>query len=105
MCFSYTDDYVEGNLASCGYLSLGGDYRASYGSSSVKLIVNTDDGSFVDPKDSESLCGYVVMSQNIAPNTELKLEFTKKSDGTEYDNLVDRQSIEEIELYVRSLDS
>ena len=61
--------------------------RASYGSSFVKLIVNTDDGSFVDPKEPESLRGYVVISQNVVPNTELKLEFMKKSDGTEYDNL------------------
>ena len=86
-------------------MSLGGDYRDSYGASTVKLIINTEDGSFVDLKEPESLRNYVVTSQNIAPNTELKLVFTKQSDGTEYDTLVETQSIEEIELFVKRLDS
>lgn len=96
----YIRNYIGRNLATCGYVSLGGDFRDSYGSSSLKLVIIADDGSYIDPEDIESLQNFVVKNQNITPNTELKLEFMKKSDGSEYDNLVDNQSIEEIELYV-----
>lgn len=96
----YIRNYIGRNLATCGYASLGGDFRDSYGSSSLKLVIIADDGSYIDPEDIESLQNFVVKNQNITPNTELKLEFMKKSDGSEYDNLVDNQSIEEIELYV-----
>jgi len=96
----YIRNYIGLNLATCGYVSLGGDFRDSYGSSSLKLVIIADDGSYIDPEDIESLQNFVVKNQNITPNTELKLEFMKKSDGSEYDNLVDNQSIEEIELYV-----
>lgn len=96
----YIRNYIGRNLATCGYASLGGDFRDSYGSSSLKLVIIADDGGYIDPEDIESLQNFIVKNQNITPNTELKLEFMKKSDGSEYDNLVDNQSIEEIELYV-----
>lgn len=99
----YIADYVGRNLAACGYVSWGGDYRASYGATSLKFIIVADDGSYIDPEDFESLQNFVVTGQNISPNTELRLEFLKKSDGTEYDNLVDSQNIEEIELYVKRI--
>ena len=84
-------------------MSLGGDLRDSYGAASVKFVIIADDGSYVDPEDSKSLKGFVVTNQNISPNTELNLTFLKDSEGVEYDNLVDSQSIEEIELYVQRL--
>ena len=59
--------------------------------------------SFVDPADKESLKQHVVTAQNIAPNTELKLTFAQYSDGTEASGVVDRQNIEEIELYVKRI--
>ena len=99
----YIADYVGRNLATCGYVSLGGDYRVHYGATTLKFIIVANDGSYIDPEDSEGLRNFVVTSQNILPNTELTLEFLKKSDGTEYDNLVDSQGIEEIELYVKRI--
>ena len=99
----YIADYVGRNLASCGYTSMGGDLMHKYGEGIIELIIVADDGSFVDPEDTEALKNYVVTGQSIAPNTELKLTFDKDSDGVEYDNLVESQNIEEIELTVKRL--
>lgn len=99
----YISDYVGRNLANCGYVSLGGNYLAEYGKTTVKLVIVTDDGSYVDFSDKESLKQYVVTGQSIAPNAELKLVFDKDSNGNEYDNLVESQNIDEIELYVKKL--
>lgn len=99
----YIADYVGRNLASCGYTSMGGDRRVKYGEANLKLIIIPEDGSFIEPDDAEILKSYVVTSQNVAPNTELKLVFDKDSNGVEYSNLVDSQSIEEIELYVKKI--
>ena len=101
----YIADYVGRNLANCGYTSMGGDLMHKYGEGIVELIIVADDGSFVDPTDTDSLKNYVVTGQSVSPNTELKLVFDKDSDGKEYDSLVDTQNIEEIELYVTKLSS
>ena len=74
-----------------------------YGAAVVELIIVVDDGSYVDPSDEELLKCYVVMDQGIAPNTELTLVFDKDSNGVEYDNLVETQNIEEIEVYVKRI--
>lgn len=97
----YIGDYVGRNLADCGYISLGGDLMDTYGAAYIKIIIVAEDGSFIDPENAELLKNYVVTKQNIKPNTELKLVFLKNSEGVEYDNLVEWQSIEEIELYVK----
>lgn len=99
----YIADYVGRNLASCGYTSMGGDLMHKYGEGIIELVIVADDGSFIDPEDTEALKNYVVTGQSIAPNTELKLTFDKDSDGVEYDNLVESQNIEEIELTVKRL--
>ena len=99
----YISDYVGRNLANCGYVSLGGDYLAEYGKTTIRLVIVTDDGSYVDFGEEETLKQYVVKGQSIAPNTELKLVFDKDSNGNEYDNLVESQNIDEIELYVKKL--
>lgn len=99
----YIRDYVGRNLANCGYTSIAGFLVDSYGDGYLEFVIVADDGSYVDPEDTESLRNYVVVQQNIAPNTELKLTFSKDSDGVEYSNLVNSQNIEEIELYVKAL--
>lgn len=100
----YIADYAGRNLASCGYTSLGGDLRVNYGAANIKFVIVTDDGSFVDPNDMEQLKNYVVTAQNIAPNTEMTVVMLKDSEGNEYSNLTESQSIEEIELYVKQVD-
>lgn len=99
----YIADYTGRNLANCGYISWGGDLMDEYGEAVVELVIVSEDGSFVDPEDMESLKGYVVTSQSVTPNSELKLTFEKDSDGIEYDSLVESQNIEEIELIVKPI--
>ena len=54
----------------------------------------------MDIHDDSALKNYVVTSQSIDPNSELKMTYSVDSEGNEYDNLIDTQNIEEIELYV-----
>ena len=102
---SYVKDYVGRNLANCGYISMGGDFRDVYGESNIKLIIVPDDGSFFDTDDEsidELLKQYVITGQSALPNTEIKFEFAKNSEGEEY-RWTSWQSREEIELYVKRI--
>jgi len=103
---SYVKDYVGRNLASCGYISMGGDFRDVYGESNIKLVIVPDDGSYFDLEDEnieELLKEYVVTGQSASPNTEIKFEFAKNSEGKEY-SWTSWQSREEIELYITLID-
>lgn len=100
----YIQNYVGKNLASVGYQSLGGDYRDAYGAGSLEFILVSEDGSYIDTSDSSVLKQYVITDQDIAPNTELKLNYMTDSSGEEYSNLVDSQSYETITLTVAHLD-
>ena len=100
----YIQNYVGKNLASFGYTSMGGDRRDKYGQSSIKLNLVTDDGTYIDPENGDVLQQYVVVSQDIAPNAEMRLTYLKDSDGNEYSNLIDSQTYNGITLYVRKLD-
>lgn len=97
---SYIADYVGRTLAQCGYISLAGKLMDQYGKAYVYLAVYSDDGSYIDVQDENTLKNYMVTSQSLAPNTEIKMEYMLDSKGNEYDNLIDNQNIEEIELYV-----
>ena len=100
----YIRDYTGRNLASCGYLSMGGNRMDHYGAGYIKFVIVSDDGTYIDPKDTELLKSYVITGQSIAPNTELKYVFATDSKGIEYENLVSSQNIEEIELTVKPID-
>lgn len=84
---------------------MAGDFRDTYSDGTVKFVIVTDDGSFVDVSDEEALKKYIVIDQNIEPNTEFKLEYSQDETGVEYSNLVSSQNINEIELYVSSIDN
>ncbi len=96
----YIKNYVGKNCASFGH-TWGSRYD-KYGEAEVNFVFVTEDGSFVDPWDDESLKQYVVTAQSIKPNTELKLVFKTNDDGTEGDTVAS-QNIEEIELYVKRI--
>lgn len=100
----YVQDYIGRNVAGFGYTSLGGDRLERYGAGYLELIFVTEDGIFIDIEDESFLQKYVVTGQNIAPNTEIKYVFSKDSKGKEYSNLVDNQSVRQIDLTVRRLD-
>ena len=95
----YIKNYVGRNCATIGYFTVGGFINESYGDGYIKLIIITEDGSFVD---SDTLKDYVVIEQSVAPNTELKYVF---SDNEKYSNLVVSQNIEEIEILVKRVDA
>ena len=97
---NYVRDYVGRNLSQCGYVNVFGDLIQQYGTAYIDLVVNAEDGSFVDVKDEDSLKNYVVTRQSIAPNTELKMTFEKDSQGKEAIDEIHAQSIEKIDLSV-----
>lgn len=98
----YVRDYVGRNLAYCGYTSMGGDRIDKYGAAAVKLVLVSDDGSYVDIEDKDNVKNYVVKKQNIAPNTEIKFEREKDENGKEY-SFAKNQNIDEIELHLASI--
>lgn len=97
----YVKSYTGSNLANVGYVSLGGDLRDAYGASNVKLVPVCVDGSYVDVSSKEALKDYVVIGQNLKPNTEIRLAFELDENGEEYDNLVSSSSIDAIVLLVK----
>ena len=101
----YVKDYVGRNLTTCGYYSLGGTYNDHYGQGYVKFDIVPDDGSYIDPEDTAALSQYVVTSQSVEPNTAIQMTFMTDSEGKEYDNLVQTQSLESITLAVSKVPS
>lgn len=98
----YMPDFVGRNLATCGYISLGGDLRFRLGEANCKIVIVTADGSYVDIE-KDIIKNYVVYAQNVEPNSEFKIEYEKDSEGNEYDNLIEHQSYDEIDLYVKAI--
>lgn len=99
----YIRDYVGRNAASFGEYS--GEKRIDeYGEGKLKIEFTSEDGSYVDATDINALKDYIVVEQDIAANSELKYEYTKNSNGKEYDNLINSQNYETIYLTVRKLD-
>lgn len=97
----YVKDYVGRNLATCGYLSLGGTYNDHYGQGYIQFDITADDGSYIDVEDEASLRSYVVTGQSVEPNSPITFEFmVDSSTGEEYSNLVQSQSVESINLTV-----
>lgn len=101
----YVGKYIGMNAATIGYTSLGGDRMLEIGAGHLQITYVTADGIYVGADDEENLKNYVVTAQSIEPNTEVKLTFQKDSDGEEYDNLVDFQSFDKIDLAVKKVGS
>lgn len=100
---AYINNYVGMNAASVGYTSLAGERRDTLGESTVLLEYVTEDGSYVGPDDEDNLKNYVVTAQNVEPNTEVQLGFSKDSNGNEFDSLVNYQTVDEIDLAVKKV--
>lgn len=99
----YVNNYVGQNLASFGYTSMGGDRMDEYGEGLLKIIPVTEDGSYINIEKDKELAEYMVVAQDLEPNTEIKYIFEKDSKGKEYDNLIDSQNYEEIVLLCRKV--
>lgn len=90
----YIRNYAGRNLNNCGYTAMTGDRREAYGNATVILELVSDDGTFIDIKDEESLKKYVVTEQSVEPNTKLTFDIG------EYD-IVSNQNIQTMELHVK----
>ena len=99
----YVKDYVGMNAASAGYTSMDGFRRDEYGKSNLKLVYVATTGEFLDPEDEDQLKEYVVVGQNLQPNTEIKFTYSLDENGEEYENLVSDRSYEEIVLSVAKI--
>lgn len=99
----YIRNYVGRNLSFAGYTSLGGQRMDAYGPGHVQLVLVANDGSYVDIEDEEQIKSYVVVRQDVAPNTPLRFTMRKDSKGHEYDNLVDTQTVRKITLYLEKV--
>lgn len=99
----FIKDYVGRNLADCGYLSLANTFNDSYGPTYIKFDIVSEDGAYIDPTDSSAPASYVVVSQNVAPNSEIKLVYSTDSNGEESSNLVSSKSIDSVALTVKKI--
>lgn len=93
-------DYVGRNAASFGITS-GSERIDEYGVANLRISFTSTDGSFVDINDNKKLKAYVVIDQDIEPNTELEIRYDTDSSGKEYDSFIQYQNYEEINLTVQ----
>ena len=100
----YIRNYVGKNLCAIGYTSMGGERRDSYSDTNIKLVLSTTDGTYVDVEDDAQMACYVVTRQDVAPNSEMKLVYTKDSKGKEYSNLVDSKSYDQVVLTLKKIE-
>ena len=77
----YVKDYVGKNVASLGYTSMGGDRMDSYGEGLLKLVLVNESGKYIDISNEDELKKYVVVAQNVKPNTEIKYTFETDENG------------------------
>ena len=96
-------DYVGRNAASFGDF-YGNERVDKYNNVELRLSFVTEDGSYVDSTDLNELKNYIVVSQDIAPNTELLIEYDIDSRGNENNYLIEYQNYEEIILVIKELD-
>ena len=61
----YIRDYTGRNVEDCGYISMAGDFRDSYGAANIKLILIPEDGSYIDISEEGVLKEYKVTQQSI----------------------------------------
>ena len=96
----YIKDYIGRNLATVGYTGMDGDWHDEYNGTfqTVELVVNSSDGTYLDPEDKETLKQYVVIAQSPAPNSEETFVYGDYG-------FVDSQTYNQIDLTVAKIDS
>lgn len=99
----FIKNYVGRNASDACDGSYDNQYGCSdtYGYAYVNIKFITDDGTKIT---EENVNDYVVVSQDVAPDTQLNLEFRKDESGKEYESLVSNQNVEEIALNLEKID-
>lgn len=67
----------------------------------IPFIFYTENGEAVDENNKKD---FYVVKQEPTPNTEEKITYEKKDDGSEYENLIETNTLEEIKLYVKPVE-
>ena len=67
----YVKNYVGMNAGNAGYTGLDTNRYDRYGAGALRLVFVAGDGTFVDPENEDQLKEYVVIGQNLEPNTEV----------------------------------
>ena len=101
----YIGNYVGKNLRSIGYTSIAGNRMMQIGGAYIKQNFVASDGTYIDPQDAEQLASYVVVSQDLSPNTQISMVYRTDSDGNEFSNLVDYQSYDQLTFYVEKINT
>ncbi|GCF93340.1 hypothetical protein NRIC_12310 [Enterococcus florum] len=98
---AYVKNYVGRNASTAGTERLSGNIMDSYGEGNLTLVFISENGEAVTEENRKD---YVITDQNPEPNTEIKYTF-ETTDSGEQTTLVDTQSLEEIELYVKKVNT
>ena len=96
----YMKDYYGKNLASFGYTAMGGFRADHYGDGCMHFAFLTPNGEYVDIQDQDDMSKWRVVGQSIAPNTEIKYVYGSEIDGSESENWVQYQTIDELVLAI-----
>ena len=73
----YVRDYKGRTLEDVGYTSMGGKRMDQYGPKGyVQIVIVDEDGTKKDPNKSDDFLYYVVVDQDIKPDTEMKFTYS-----------------------------
>ena len=96
----YIRDYRGLNLGMIGEVySSDNGVRDEYGEADVILVPNSTDGSYIDPSDEENLKNFVVIGQDVAPNSKLTVTYDDSN------NFARDQTLSMINISVVNVDS
>lgn len=88
----YIRNYVGRNLANCGFTTILGERRDDYGRETLRLSLIGDNGEYIElDEDNITVKDYVVVDQNLKPNTKLKYSYNDgryHADGSNYDEIL-----------------
>lgn len=96
----YIRDYRGLNLGMIGEVySSDNGVQDEYGEADVILVPNSTDGSYIDPSDEENLKNFVIIGQDVAPNSKITVTYDDSN------NFVRGQNISTINVSVVNVDS
>lgn len=94
-------DYMGRNAASVGFYN-GNKRYETYGPGKIEIVFSTKDGTYLDTSKNNLLEQYVVIDQDIDPNTKLTYTFYDHPDG-EISNVVEYQSHKVLNVLVEKI--
>ena len=97
----YIRDYVGRNAASVGFYN-GNKRYETYGPGRIEIVFSTKDGIYLDASKNKLLEQYVVIGQDLEPNTKLTYAFYDHPEG-EISSVVDYQSHKVLNILVEKI--